>query len=103
MALGLFAVLAWKHAAARRVGRVRARERGSRRLRLLAAHQLNSPGDEIVPFSHARSLFDAAAEPKELLETGGGHNDGGLLQRPEWRARVGEWARTVLEGARKDG
>jgi len=58
---------------------------------------IHSPADEIVPFSHARSLLAAAAEPKELLETAGGHNDGGFLQRPEWCARVRAWAHGVLE------
>lgn len=57
---------------------------------------VHSPDDEIVPFAQARVLFEAASEPKELLETGGGHNDGGFLQREEWRARVRAWAHGVL-------
>ena len=57
---------------------------------------IHSPADEIVPFSHSRSLLAAAAEPKDLLETAGGHNDGGFLQRPEWRRRVRDWAYRVL-------
>jgi len=58
---------------------------------------VHSPGDEIVPFSHAEVLFVAAREPKELLETAGGHNDGGFLQRPAWRERVRDWANAVLD------
>lgn len=49
---------------------------------------VHSPHDEIVPFEHALRLFDAAAEPKRLLPTGGGHNDGGFLRRAEWRQAV---------------
>jgi len=62
---------------------------------------VHSPSDEIVPFSHAEALFAAAESPKELLRTAGGHNDGGFLQRDEWRDAVGEWAHGVLaEGSR---
>ncbi len=35
---------------------------------------IHSRDDEIVPFSHARRLFEAAQEPKEFLEMRGGHN-----------------------------
>lgn len=37
---------------------------------------LHSKTDEIVPYELGRKLFEAAAEPKEFLEMGGGHNDG---------------------------
>ena len=40
---------------------------------------LHSPDDEIVPFEHARSLFEAAHEPKRLVELRGGHNDGFIV------------------------
>jgi fermentation-respiration switch protein FrsA (DUF1100 family) len=49
---------------------------------------IHSPDDEIVPFAHARRLLAAAGEPKELLTTGGGHNDGGFVLQAAWRARV---------------
>jgi hypothetical protein len=48
---------------------------------VLIAH---SPRDEIVPFSHARALYQAANEPKRLLELAGGHNDGFIFVRREW-------------------
>jgi fermentation-respiration switch protein FrsA (DUF1100 family) len=50
---------------------------------------IHSPDDEIVPVEHGKRLFEAAREPKRLLLTAGGHNDGGFQQRPEWRAEVG--------------
>lgn len=39
---------------------------------------VHSVDDEIVPFAHARALFEAAPAPKSLLELEGGHNDGFL-------------------------
>lgn len=52
--------------------------------RLLVVH---SPADELVPFDHARRLV-AALPGAELLETRGGHNDGGHLLEPQWRERI---------------
>lgn len=52
---------------------------------------LHSPADDLVPFSHAERLFASAREPKRLVRTGGGHSDGGFVQRPEWRAEVGRF------------
>ena len=49
---------------------------------LLVVH---SRDDEIVPFHHGRALFDAAAEPKRLLEIRGGHNDGFLASGAIYR------------------
>ncbi len=40
---------------------------------------IHSPEDEIMPFEHGTSLFERAAEPKEFLEIGGGHNEGFLV------------------------
>ena len=52
---------------------------------------IHSPDDEIVPVEHGRRLFAAAREPKRMLLTELGHNDGGFLRRPEWRAEVGRF------------
>ena len=52
---------------------------------------IHSPQDEIVPVSHGQRLFEAAREPKQLLLTGGGHNDGGFRVRAQWRAEVGRF------------
>lgn len=54
---------------------------------LLVVH---SPADEIVPFAHGERLYAAARGKKRFLATGGGHNDGGFVQRGEWRGAVGE-------------
>jgi len=39
---------------------------------------VHSTDDEIVPFAHARALYEAAAASKSLLQLSGGHNDGFL-------------------------
>jgi hypothetical protein len=61
---------------------------------------IHSPDDEIVPVEHGRRLFEAAREPKRLLLTTGGHNDGGFQLRAEWRAEVGAFLEGVA-GARR--
>ncbi len=37
---------------------------------------IHSRADEFIPFSHGQALFDAAQEPKSLLEISGPHYDG---------------------------
>jgi len=61
---------------------------------------VHSPRDDIVPFAHGRRLFELAREPKAFLETGGGHNDGGFVQRREWIERVGAFLRDALAATR---
>lgn len=39
---------------------------------VLVVHSID---DEMIPFEHARRLFDAAAQPKEMLELRGSHNE----------------------------
>ena len=46
---------------------------------------IRSRDDEIVPFPHARRLFEAANEPKEFLEIRGGHNDGFVVSGERYR------------------
>ncbi|UCE88555.1 MAG: alpha/beta hydrolase [Pseudomonadota bacterium] len=40
---------------------------------------VHSADDEIIPFSHGRSLFEAAREPKQMLVIRGGHNEGFIV------------------------
>jgi fermentation-respiration switch protein FrsA (DUF1100 family) len=61
---------------------------------------IHSPGDEIVPVEHGQRLFQAAREPKRMLLTEGGHNDGGFQQRPEWRAEVGAFLEGLVGASR---
>ena len=53
---------------------------------------VHSNEDEIVPFSHGQALYEAAGEPKRLLEIRGGHNDPvgwrGEAYRRGWQAFI---------------
>lgn len=37
---------------------------------------VHSPDDEIIPFIHGKTLFEAAKDPKQFLKISGGHNVG---------------------------
>ena len=52
---------------------------------------IHSPDDDIIPFSHAQRLYEAAREPKAMLELRGGHNDGFVFVRPEWVKGLGDF------------
>lgn len=60
---------------------------------LLVAH---SPRDEIIPVSHGRRLYEAAAVPRQWLELAGGHNDGFIFMRAEWVHQLGEFLQRHL-------
>jgi fermentation-respiration switch protein FrsA (DUF1100 family) len=49
----------------------------------------HSPQDEIVPFVHGQDLFQIAPEPKEFLTLQGGHNNGFIFMRKEWKMILG--------------
>jgi hypothetical protein len=66
---------------------------GALHLPLLVMH---SPDDEIVPIDLGRSLFEAAGEPKQFVETTGGHNDGGFLRSVEAQAALEAFVRNAL-------
>lgn len=72
--LPLHRVLRFRYDALSRIDRIGAP--------LLLAH---SRDDEIVPFEMSRALFERAAEPKQLLELRGGHNDA------LWHDNPGYW------------
>ncbi len=57
---------------------------------------LHSPQDEIIPFSQGQALFQAANEPRRLLELRGGHNDALLVSRDVYARGVAEF----LDGLR---
>ena len=53
---------------------------------VLIAH---SRTDEVIPFRHGQSLYEAAREPKRFLELSGGHNEGFIFARKEWVESLG--------------
>jgi hypothetical protein len=57
---------------------------------------LHSPEDEIIPFSHAQALLEAAHEPKRLVELRGGHNDALLVSRETYARAVGAFLQERL-------
>jgi len=52
---------------------------------------IHSPDDEIIPFSHGRRIYDAAPEPKQLLEIQGDHNSGFLRSGALYREGLGRF------------
>ena len=55
---------------------------------------IHSPDDEVIPYGHGERLV-AASRGARHLRTDGGHNDGGFLRAPSYRATV----RAFLERA----
>ncbi len=44
--------------------------------------------DTVIPLSNGRKLFEAAAEPKQFIETPGEHNEAGFTYSPEFTDRL---------------
>lgn len=49
---------------------------------------IHSEDDEIIPFHHGRTIFEAANEPKRFLTLRGGHNTGYILSEAEYRRGI---------------
>lgn len=52
---------------------------------------LHGRDDELIPIEMARRLFAAAADPKEMIETEGSHNNSGIERDSVMERRVVEW------------
>jgi len=63
---------------------------------------IHARDDELVPLSNARKLFEHAREPKQFLETPGGHNTGGFTYNAEYVARVGAFLDAALQALPPD-
>jgi fermentation-respiration switch protein FrsA (DUF1100 family) len=57
---------------------------------------VHSPNDEIIPYKHGRTLYEAAKEPKRFLELRGGHNDGFLVTGKAYRDGLNSFVTEVL-------
>jgi len=57
---------------------------------------MHSPADEIVPIDLGRALYEAASEPRQFVETTGGHNDGGFLRSVQAQAALETFVRGAL-------
>lgn len=60
---------------------------------------IHGADDELIPIDQGRALFAAAAEPKEFMETPGGHNDSGFTYSPDYAKRMEAWIQRVLDGS----
>jgi uncharacterized protein len=52
---------------------------------------LHGADDTLIPIELGRKLFDAAAEPKQFIETPGGHNEAGFTYSTEFTDKLGEF------------
>ncbi len=60
-----------------------------------------SRDDEIVPFEFGRELYEAANEPKELVEIFGSHNDGFLVSGEIYKDALTKWLKFLKEYKRQ--
>lgn len=58
---------------------------------------IHSPQDELIPYSHAVALADAASDRSELVTTSGGHNGLGFMGKQEWIDRVREFLENAVK------
>jgi hypothetical protein len=56
-----------------------------------------SKDDEIVPFEFGPKLYEAANEPKELVEIFGSHNDGFLVSGEVYKESWMNWLNFLKE------
>jgi len=52
--------------------------------------------DGLIPLTLGRKLFEAGAEPKQFIETPGGHNEAGFTYSPEYTAQLGAFIDDAL-------
>lgn len=60
---------------------------------------VHSRDDEIIPFDMGQALFEAAPEPKALIELSGDHNGGFLLSGPRYVQGLEKFLGGVLKGS----
>ena len=56
---------------------------------------LHAVADEVIPLAHGRRLFQAAAEPKTLVELAGTHSDAFALDSARYFGSIAEFLTTV--------
>jgi fermentation-respiration switch protein FrsA (DUF1100 family) len=64
---------------------------------------VHSREDELVPFAFAARLFEAAHEPKQLVEIRGNHNDGFLHSGEAYQRAWRQWLELVGRAGVQDG
>ena len=64
---------------------------------------IHGAGDELIPFSVGRRLFDAAREPKHFIRTPGGHINGGFTYSHKITARMRAFLDETLTASGPEG
>ena len=59
---------------------------------------LHGAEDELIPPAIGRRLFEAAAPPKQFIQTPGGHGNAGFTYSPAFTSRLGAFLETCVEG-----
>jgi uncharacterized protein len=62
---------------------------------------LHAVSDEVIPLSHGRRLFQAAAEPKTLVELRGTHSDAFAVDSARYFGSIAGFMKTLLPGSSK--
>ncbi|MCC7291727.1 MAG: hypothetical protein IT449_06680 [Phycisphaerales bacterium] len=57
---------------------------------------LHGRADTLIPISMGEQLFASAAEPKQLIRTGGDHTDGGMLYDSAVKLAVVRWLEAAI-------
>jgi hypothetical protein len=57
---------------------------------------LHGTDDTLIPIKLGRKLFNAASEPKQFIETPGGHNEAGFTYTNAFTGKLGEFLATNL-------
>ena len=58
---------------------------------------IHSRYDEIVPFEFGLELYEAANEPKEMVEISGGHNDAFLISGETYKSAWTKWLKFLTD------
>lgn len=56
---------------------------------------VHSRDDEMIPFRHGERLFEAAAQPKQLVAIRGGHNEGFMESGALYRDAIAQFLRQI--------
>ena len=59
---------------------------------------IHSRDDEIIPYHHGESIFEAANEPRAFLALEGGHNEANVLDEQRYLAGIRSFLSAELTG-----
>ena len=57
---------------------------------------LHSPDDTVIPYAHGRRLFDAARDPKRIVDVKGGHEYAFRVDQANYAAAIARLVREVM-------